>query len=66
MSTNIWNDEAYDSFVDTLTEAEKLVLTPVHMQVRIFRLRTNNIPFSSHGVICYPLRTITSKMSALA
>ena len=52
MSTNIWNNEAYDSFVGTLTQAEKLVLTPVHMQVIIMRLRTNNIPFSCHGAIC--------------
>ena len=50
-------------FVDTLTLAEKMVLTPVHMQVTIIRLRTNNIPFSCHGAICYPLRSILQARS---
>lgn len=63
MSTNIWSDEAYDMFVDTLTLAEKMVLTPVHMQVTIIRLRTNNIQFSCHGAICYPLRSILQARS---
>lgn len=26
------------------------------MQVTIVRLKTNNVPFLPHGVICYPLR----------
>ena len=58
MTTNRWNDEAYDLFVESLTELEKMVLTPVHLQVVIVRLRTNNVPFSPHGVICYPLHKI--------
>ena len=32
MSTNIWNDEAYDRFVETLTQAEKMVLTLVFFE----------------------------------
>ena len=58
ISANICNDEAYDMFVNTLTQAEQISLTPTHVQVRIVRLRTNSVPFSSHGTICYPLRTI--------
>ena len=56
VSTFIWNDNSYCVFVKTLTYAEKMVLTPLHMQVVILRLRSNNIPFSSHGAICYPLK----------
>ena len=57
MSTNIWNDEAYDRFCDTsLTLLEKIVLTPLLVSVTIMRLKTNNVYFSAHGVICYPLR----------
>ena len=59
MSTNIWNDQAYDRFIDTLTLAEKIVLTPVHLQVIIVRLRTNHVPHSSHGAICFPLQNIS-------
>ena len=57
MSTNIWNDEAYDLFCEnSLTLLEKIVLTPLHVSVTVMRLRTNDIPFSAHGVICYPLQ----------
>ena len=56
VATCIWNDEAYRLFVLTLTEAEKMVLTPLHLQVCVLRLRVNNISFSSHGAICYPLK----------
>merc|ERR1712074_188269 len=33
------------------------------MQVIIMRLRTNNVAFSSHGVICYPLKSILQARS---
>ena len=58
VSTNLFNDEAYDLFIKSLTHLEKMVITPVHMQVMIMRLRTNNVAFSSHGVICYPLQSM--------
>ena len=57
MSTNIWNDEAYDLFCEnSLTLLEKIVLTPLHVSVTVMRLKTNNIPFSPKGVIVYPLK----------
>ena len=58
VSTNLFGDEAIELFMDSLTYLEKMVITPVHMQVIIMRLRTNNVAFSSHGVICYPLKSI--------
>ena len=56
ISTCLWNDEAYRLFANTLTEAEKMVLTPLHVQVIILRLTSNHVPFSRHGAICYPLQ----------
>ena len=58
VSTNLFNDEACDLFIKSLTHLEKMVITPVHMQVMITRLRTNNVAFSSHAVICYPLQSM--------
>ena len=43
-------------WVDQLTLAEKVACTPLHMQISILRLRTNNIPFCKYGQICYPLK----------
>ena len=55
VSTCIWNDNAYKQFVKTLSEAEKMVMTSLHVQVTVLRLRSNNIPFSKHGAICLSL-----------
>ena len=63
MSTNLWYDESYDLFIQTLTRAEIMTLTPVHMQQIIVRLRTNNVPFSCNGRICFPLKTILQARS---
>ena len=57
MSTNIWSDQAYELFCEnSLTLLEKIVLTPLHVSVTVLRLKTNDIPFSANGVICYPLQ----------
>ena len=55
--TNLWNDRAYDLFCEnSLTLLEKIVLTPLHLSVTVMRLKTNNVPFSAHGVMVYPLK----------
>ena len=57
VTTNLWNDEAYDLFCEnSLTLLEKIVLTPLHLSVTVMRLKTNNVPFSAHGVMVYPLK----------
>ena len=58
MSTNIWNDEGYGVLMESMTQAEKLVCTPVHMQTHIVRCRSNGVAFSKFGSICYPLKKI--------
>ena len=39
-----------------MTCAEQVCLTPVHVQHVILRHKVNNVPFSSYGAICYPLK----------
>ena len=57
MTTNLWGLEEYDFFVEnSLTLLEKIVLTPLHLSVTVMRLKTNNVPFSKHGVMVYPLK----------
>ena len=57
MSTNIWSDQDYDLICEnSLTLLEKTVITPLHVSVTVLRLKTNDIPFSAYGVICYPLQ----------
>ena len=56
VSTCVWNDEGYRLFVNTLTIPEQMVLTPLLVYTSIFRLRSNNVPFSRYGQICYPLK----------
>ena len=56
MSTDAFNDEEYRLFSETLTIAERSVLTPVLNQTIILRQKCNNIPFSRHGQICFPLK----------
>ena len=63
MTTNLFRgtdlNEEFDCLIDSLSQAELMVITLVHCQVVIIRLRTNNVPFSCHGAICYPLKTFT-------
>ena len=56
MSTDIYGDENYYMFMKSLTRAEKMVIRPVHVAVAVLRSRANNVPFSKHGSICYPLK----------
>ena len=57
MTTNLWGDEAYELFVQNqLTLLKKIVLTPLHLSVTVLRLKTNNVPFSAHGVMVFPLK----------
>ena len=59
MTTNLWNDDSYTNFIDSLTQAELMVISPVHVQVIMYRLRTNNLPFVKNGAICYPLKAVS-------
>ena len=56
VSTDMFSDDAYRRFVETLTRAELMVLRPIHLFISIMRLRANKVPFSKHGSICYPLK----------
>ena len=58
VTTNLFTDEAYYLLANSLTQAEQAVLTPLHMQLFVIRKRSNNIAFSSHGGIYYPLKSM--------
>ncbi|KAH3865712.1 hypothetical protein DPMN_028754 [Dreissena polymorpha] len=59
MALDIFQDEAsyqHAMFMDTLSQAEKLVLSPIHAVIVILRSRTNNIPFSRYGSISFAIK----------
>ena len=56
VSTDVFNDEEYGCFVRSWTPAERMVLSPVHTVVTVLRSRANNVPFTKHGSICYPMK----------
>ena len=56
VSTDVYSDVGYELFVRTWTRAETMVLRSVHLLISVMRLRANNVPFSKHGSICYPLK----------
>ena len=35
---------------------KKMIIRPVHVAVSVLRCRANNVPFSRHGSICYPMK----------
>ena len=59
MALDVFQDEAsqqYAMFMDTLTQAEKLVISPIHAVIVILRSRTNNVPFSRYGSISFAIK----------
>jgi len=59
MALDIFQDEAsyqHALFMDTLSQAEKLVLSPIHAVIVILRSRTNNVPFSRYGSISFAIK----------
>ncbi|KAH3813840.1 hypothetical protein DPMN_142310 [Dreissena polymorpha] len=59
MALDVFQDEAsyqHEMFMDTLSQAEKLVLSPIHAVIVILRSRTNNIPFSRYGSISFAIK----------
>ena len=59
MALDVFQNEAsyqYAMFMDTLSQAEKLVLSPIHAVIVILRSRTNNVPFSRYGSISFAIK----------
>ena len=55
-SLNLFNEEHYASFMRSLTKAELMVISPLHINIQVIRCRGTQIPFSKHGSIAYPLK----------
>ena len=56
-SLNLFNEEHYACFMRSLTKAELMVISPLHINIQIIRCRATQIPFSKHGSIAYPLKS---------
>ena len=56
---NLFNEEEYACFMRSLTKAELMVISPLHINIQVIRCRATQIPFSKHGSIAYPLKSPT-------
>ena len=54
---NLFNEEEYACFMRSLTKAELMVISPLHINIQVIRCRATQIPFSKHGSIAYPLKS---------
>ena len=57
VSLNLWNEHEFACFMKSLTRAEIMVISPLLVNICIIRCRANQIPFSKHGSIAFPLKT---------
>ena len=53
---DLFNDENYANFIRSLTAAEKLVITPLHITINVLRCRATQMPFTKNSSIGYPLK----------
>ena len=53
MSLDVFDDQEYKTFVKTLTRAECLVISPLHVCITILRHRVNKVPWSIGGSIVF-------------
>ena len=69
MKTNLWgpenlftldlfDDESYACFMRSLTLAERLVITPLHILINVLRCRSTQMPFVTNSSIAFPLQSI--------
>jgi len=69
LKTNVWgpenlftvdlfNDDNYACFMRSLTLAERLVITPLHILINVLRCRSTQIPFVTNSSIAFPLQNI--------
>ena len=54
-SLNLFNEEHYACFMRSLTKAELMGISLLHINIQVIRCRAKQIPFSKHGSIEYPL-----------
>ena len=54
---NLFSEEEYACFMRSLTKAELMVISPLHINIQVIRCRATQIPFSKHGSIAYPLKS---------
>ena len=53
---DLFDDDNVKLFMNSLTAAELLVITPVHLFINVFRCRATQIPFSKGSSIGFPLQ----------
>ena len=56
-SLNLQSNEDYKTFMSKLTKIEKMVITPMLLNIMIYRCHGSGVPASHHGTIAYPLKS---------